>query len=108
MLWLMNSLINQALLLQPATLTEHRSQGRCSFFVLNLTKGKNMFEIKYPNITVNIIGQNGNAFCILGICKRAMERAKLPQTEIDAFMTEAMSGDYDHLLATVMSWFEVE
>lgn len=67
-----------------------------------------MSEAKYPDITVNIIGQNGNAFCILGICKRAMERAKLPQTEIDVFMTEAMSGDYDHLLATVMSWFEVE
>ncbi len=67
-----------------------------------------MSEIKYPDITVNIIGQNGNAFCILGICKRVMEHAKLPQTEIDAFMTEAMSGDYDHLLATVVSWFEVE
>ena len=67
-----------------------------------------MSEIKYPDITVNIIGQNGNAFCILGICKRAMERAKLPQTEIDSFMTEATSADYDHLLATVMSWFEVE
>lgn len=49
-----------------------------------------MSEIKYPDITVNIIGQNGNAFCILGICKRAMERAKLPQTEIDAFMTQAI------------------
>ena len=67
-----------------------------------------MSEIKYPNITVNIIGQNGNAFCILGICKRAMERAKLPQTEIDSFMSEAMSGDYDHLLQTVMAWFVVE
>ena len=67
-----------------------------------------MNEIKYPNITVNIIGQNGNAFCILGICKRAMEQAKLPQTEIDAFMTEATSGDYKHLLATVMVWFNVE
>ena len=53
-----------------------------------------MSEIKYPDITVNIIGQNGNAFCILGICKRAMERAKLPQTEIDSFMSEAMSGGY--------------
>ena len=68
-----------------------------------------MSETKYPDITVNIIGQNGNAFCILGICKRAMERTKLPQTEIDAFMTEATSGYYDHhLLATVMSWFAVE
>lgn len=67
-----------------------------------------MSETKYPDITVNIIGQNGNAFCILGICKRAMERATLPQTEIDAFMAEATSGDYNHLLATVVSWFEVE
>ena len=67
-----------------------------------------MSEIKYPDITVNIIGQNGNAFCILGICKRAMERAKLPQTEIDSFMSEAMSGGYDHLLATVLAWFVVE
>lgn len=67
-----------------------------------------MTEIKYPDITVNIIGQNGNAFCILGICKKAMERAKLPQIEIDAFMAEATSGNYDHLLATVMAWFEVE
>lgn len=67
-----------------------------------------MSNVKYPNITVNIIGQNGNAFCILGICRRAMEREKLPQTEIDSFMTEAMSGNYDHLLAMVMSWFNVE
>ena len=49
-----------------------------------------MSETKYPDITVNIIGQNGNAFYILGICKRAMERAKLPQTEIDSFMSEAI------------------
>lgn len=67
-----------------------------------------MTEIKYPHIKVNIIGQNGNAFCILGICKKAMERAKLPQTEIDSFMSEAMSGGYDHLLATVLAWFVVE
>ena len=67
-----------------------------------------MSETKYPDITVNIIGQNGNAFYILGICKRAMERAKLPQTEIDSFMSEAMSGGYDHFLATVLAWFAVE
>lgn len=67
-----------------------------------------MSEIKYHNITVQLVGADGNAFNVLGICKRAMERAKLPQTEIDAFMTEAMSGDYNHLLQMVMAWFEVE
>ena len=67
-----------------------------------------MSEIKYPDITVNIIGQNGNAFCILGICQRAMEQANCTQQEIDAFNEEAKSGDYNHLLATVMNYFDVE
>lgn len=67
-----------------------------------------MNETKYPNITVQIVGADGNAFNLLGICTRAMRKAHLPQTEIDAFMSEAMSGDYDHLLATVMAWFAVE
>ena len=67
-----------------------------------------MTDIKHPEITVQLVGREGNAFCILGICKRAMERAHLPQEEIDQFMKEAMSGDYNHLLATTMAWFDVE
>lgn len=67
-----------------------------------------MTEIKYPNITVALVGKNGNAFNILGICTRAMKQADLPQTEIDNFMTEATSGDYNHLLSTAMAWFNVE
>ena len=34
--------------------------------------------------------------------------ADLPQTEINNFMTEATSGDYNHLLQTAMAWFNVE
>lgn len=67
-----------------------------------------MTEIKYPNITISLVGQNGNAFNILGICTQAMKQANLLQTEIDNFMTEATSGDYNHLLQTVMAWFDVE
>ena len=67
-----------------------------------------MTEIKYPEITVELSGQDGNAFMILGLCKRALQRAHLPQEEIDKFMKEATSGDYNHLLATVMTWFDVE
>ena len=67
-----------------------------------------MTEIKYPEITVELSGQDGNAFMILGLSKRAMQRAHLPQEEIDKFMKEATSGDYNHLLATVMAWFDVE
>ena len=63
---------------------------------------------KYPEITVKLVGENGNAFNILGICLRAMRRAGLSQEERDAFQKEATSGNYDHLLATCMEWFEVE
>lgn len=67
-----------------------------------------MSDVKYPDITVKIIGANGNAFCILGICTREMRRHSLPHSEIDNFMSEATSGNYDNLLCTVMNWFNVE
>jgi hypothetical protein len=59
---------------------------------------------KYPEITVNLVGQDSNAFMILGLCNRAMKQAGLSAEERDAFRTEAMSG----LLATAMKWFNVE
>lgn len=63
---------------------------------------------KYPDITVQLVGKDGNAFNILGICRRAMKRAHLPESEIEAFTTEATNSNYDHLLATVCEHFNVE
>jgi hypothetical protein len=60
---------------------------------------------KHPNITVELVGQDGNAFAILGRCKQAARAAGLEKAEIDAFIAEATSGDYDHLLQTAMRWF---
>ena len=62
---------------------------------------------KYPDITIQLIGQNGNAFNILGICLRAMRQAGLSKEERDAFQKEATSGDYNHLLITCTEWFDV-
>ena len=63
---------------------------------------------KYPDIIVQLVGKDGNAFNILGICRRAMKRAHLPESEIEAFTTEATSSNYDHLLITCTEWFNVE
>ena len=63
---------------------------------------------KYPEITVWLTGENGNAFNILGICLRAIRQAGLSQEERDDFYAEATSGNYDHLLATCLEWFKVE
>ena len=63
---------------------------------------------KYPDITVELVGQDGNAFNLLGLCLRAMRKAGLPKEKEDAFYKEATSGNYDHVLATCMDWFNVE
>jgi hypothetical protein len=62
---------------------------------------------RYPHVEVRLIGRDGNAFGILGAVGRALRAAGVPQTEVDDFMSEAMEGDYDHLLRTVMGWVEV-
>ena len=63
---------------------------------------------KYPNITVEMVGRDGNAFAILGRCRKAAREAGLRDSEINAFVTEATVGDYDHLLQTAMRWFNTQ
>jgi hypothetical protein len=35
-------------------------------------------EPRYPDITVKLVGENGNAYNILGRCRQAMRRAGRP------------------------------
>ncbi len=64
-------------------------------------------EVKYPEIKVELTDHDGNAFAILGRMNQALRRGKVSQEERDAFMKEAKSGDYDHLLQTCMKWVDV-
>jgi len=59
------------------------------------------------NITVKLVGEDGNAFMILGKVSGALKRAGLKK-ESDEYLKEAMSGDYNHLLQTTMEYVEVE
>ena len=54
-----------------------------------------------------LIGQDGNALNVLGKARRALLLAGRGD-EWAIFMADATSSDYQHLLATVMDWFEVE
>jgi len=56
---------------------------------------------------VVLIGRDGNAVAILAACRRAATDAGWTKEEITAFLAEATSDDYDHLLETVMEHFEV-
>jgi hypothetical protein len=62
---------------------------------------------KYPEIEVQLSGEDGNAFAILRTVTTALRRAGIAKEERDSFFDEATSGDYDHLLQTSMSWVTV-
>lgn len=59
---------------------------------------------KYPDICVQLSGTDGNAFALLGKVQRALREHNLPNDVVDAFLEEAMAGDYDHLLRTCCDW----
>jgi hypothetical protein len=63
---------------------------------------------RYPDIRVQLSGEDGNAFAILGRTTRALRQAGLSQDEIDEYYTEATSSDYGHLLQTTMAWVDWE
>lgn len=62
---------------------------------------------KYPDVQIELAGQDGNAFFILGKCLQAMRKAGLSQQERDVFKAEATDGNYDHLLQTCIKWFDI-
>ncbi len=57
--------------------------------------------------TVKLIGQDGNAFFILGTVNKALKKAGYPE-KAKEFMAEVKGGDYDNLLATAMKYAEIE
>ena len=65
-------------------------------------------NVKYPHISVQLSGEDGNSMFIIGRVRLAMRRAKVPQHAIDAFTTEALAGDYNHMLQTCMQWVDIQ
>ena len=59
---------------------------------------------KYPDIRMRLSGKDGNAFFILARVRKALQRANVPATDIEAFTKDAMASTYDHLLQTCMQW----
>lgn len=62
---------------------------------------------KYPNIEVQLTGEDGNAMYIIGKVRRALFKGGVPSEESTKFVEEAMSGDYTNVLATAMRWVTV-
>lgn len=60
--------------------------------------------MKYPNVYVKLVGEDGNAFSILARVSNALKKAGVSKEEISQFQKEAMSSDYNHLLNVVQDW----
>jgi hypothetical protein len=60
---------------------------------------------RYPDVHVSLLGEDGNAVAIMGRVTTALRRqGRVDHAECDEFRMQAMSGDYDNLLRTVMAW----
>ena len=64
-------------------------------------------DVKYPHVKVKLVGQDGNAFMVLGLCQNAARKAGLTSEQIAEWRGEAVIGDYDNLLLTCMKYFVV-
>ena len=53
---------------------------------------------------VELVGIDGNAFSIIGTVQRELRRAGNSSEVLDAFMEEATSGDYDHVIQTAIAY----
>lgn len=58
------------------------------------------------NIKVKLIGEDGNAFNILGKVSQALKKNGYKEMAQE-FMAEATKGDYNHLLRTCMKVVKV-
>lgn len=54
-------------------------------------------------VKLNLVGLDGNAFSLLGAFQAQARKEGWTKEEIAEVREEAMSGDYDHLLQTLMA-----
>jgi hypothetical protein len=59
------------------------------------------------NLTVKLVGEDGNAFAILGKVKKALQKGGFNDLA-SQYMKEAMSGDYDNLLRVTSEYVDIE
>ena len=74
---------------------------------INNKKEVKMTETNLFGVTVCLVGNDGNAFAVIGACQKEARNAGIEKERINGFTEEATQGDYDHLLSTCMKYFNV-
>jgi hypothetical protein len=60
------------------------------------------------DVAVQLSGNDGNAFAIMGAVKSALKKSGASASELSEYVSASMSGDYDNLLRVAMEWVEVK
>ena len=63
-----------------------------------------MAENIKKKVKLNLVGTDGNAFAVMGNFKQQAKKENWTPEEIEAVLDEAMEGDYNHLLATILEY----
>jgi hypothetical protein len=66
-----------------------------------------MMSEPITNVRVKLVGEDGNAFAILGKVRKALKAAGYLNLA-NMYVDEATSGDYNHLLSVTMKYVHVE
>lgn len=59
-------------------------------------------DVRYPEVEVQLSGEDGNAYGILGVVGKALRR-QVSEEAASSYVDEATQGDYDHLLRVTMT-----
>jgi hypothetical protein len=73
-----------------------------------ITPQQERYPMSKYNVSVQLSGNDGNAFAVMGAVKSALKKAGASKEELDQYLADSMSGDYDNLLRVAMDWVVVE
>jgi len=59
-------------------------------------------NVKFPHVKVKLVGEDGNAFAIMGRVQKAMREGCCREKDIERYVEQCTSGDYDNLLRITM------
>lgn len=66
-------------------------------------------DVKFPNVSVNLVGEDGNVFNLVALCSKAMRKSGISKEEILSFQKAVMtSGSYNEALRIMMNTLNVE
>ena len=63
-----------------------------------------MENLLNKKIKLDLTSIDGNAFSLMGHFKKQAQREGWTKEEIDLVLTECRSGDYDHLVVTLITY----